>query len=128
MGHTPSSIIRSNRWFEASRALAQECSHYLDKQGNADQYHLLHAAYKLNYPEITDENLDVVIAALRAYGIARKAEEDRRKARRGKPYTPSRRAVKRIVGDDEGEGSSGGEDDFGNGGSSQRERLWRPRV
>lgn len=56
-------------WKEAALALAHEVPYYT-KAGQVDWFHLTGAAHKLGYAEITDANLQDVIAALRDYAAA----------------------------------------------------------
>jgi hypothetical protein len=63
-------IIKSSKWAHAISELAIECPHYRNKDGDGpNPYHIVNAAGSLGFAEITDENVDAVIAALKANAV-----------------------------------------------------------
>lgn len=97
-------VVKSERWNAAGIRLATACAHWRKHGGTEpDWYHLLAAALKLGFPQVTDENVAVVENVLLGYGKARAAEEERKRHRRKTPYRPSSRAVRHITEDPDAE-------------------------
>lgn len=60
--------VRTSNWTQAATTLAAEVPHY-QENGQTNFHHLTGAAAKLGYNEITDQNLDEVLEALRGYAL-----------------------------------------------------------
>lgn len=59
--------IKTGKWAGASVALAERVSYYQKRDGTPDGWHMAGAAAKCGYAEITDANLEQVIAELEQY-------------------------------------------------------------
>lgn len=67
--------VKTEHWQPAAEALAAELEYYRNANGSCNIFHMNKAALKLGYPEITDANLDDVIAALTEHAQAEEALE-----------------------------------------------------
>lgn len=62
-------VIKTGKWKAALEELG--ALPYYQKNGGVDTWHILGAAAKLNYTEITDDNIAAVIAQLKAHAQAK---------------------------------------------------------
>lgn len=67
--------VKTSEWAGASVKLAEDWPHY-QKNGAANGYHMTTAAQSLGYPEITDDNLAEVVAALEKHAADKQAQDE----------------------------------------------------
>jgi len=65
--HPKQAMIKTKLFFELAPDLASQAPHYQDKAGQPNTNHMAAAAYKLNFAEITDNNVIAVMDALRQH-------------------------------------------------------------
>lgn len=67
--HKPA-VIKAQDWKAVADELAERVPHYRNPKGTANYYHMLGAAGKVGFAEITDNNIVEVVLALEEYAAA----------------------------------------------------------